>query len=263
MPDTLSSTVVYLVQQWHWRFIDHFTQTVEADDPRQDVQENPDRPGSFELGVYVRGPDEGGLPVKVFTDLDRAEAFCREQEQARRARTNPFRYGWGMDSRTSLDEGRLRDWLLDAGLTPPGHEGEERPEVIRKSWQAWWRQVRKGLTPQKQERLAQAVNNALAGVQYGQPDAPGPNDLAWLEGLFERMNEWTPEQRSALFMGMIGLVSSYPDNSGERQDNDIEEKWRDWWDHNRAAMTAYQREHVWQAMDKVRFFEVVELREGE
>src|SRR5262249_34332086 len=108
MSSSIARHTIYLVQQWHWRFNDHLTQTVEADDPRDDVRENPDRPGTFELGVYMRNPDEGGLPVRAFTDLDRAEAFCREQEQVRRARSNPFRYGWDMDSRTSLDEGRLR-----------------------------------------------------------------------------------------------------------------------------------------------------------
>src|SRR5438552_2276302 len=155
MPDTTSLPTVYLVQQFHWRVHDHYTHTeqLEPGDPRGDVRENPHRQGQFELVTWWRSPDESGVPVRAFADLDRADAYCREQEQARRARCNPFRYGWGMDSRTSLDEGRLRDWLLDAGLTPPGHEGEENPEVVRASWCDWWHKHRDSVSPKQQQAL--------------------------------------------------------------------------------------------------------------
>jgi len=41
----------------------------------------------------------------------------------------------------------------------------------------------------------------------------------------------------------------------------VEAKWRDWWDQNRETMSEHQRELVWEALDKVRFFEIVELEE--
>lgn len=34
--------------------------------------------------------------------------------------------------------------------------------------------------------------------------------------------------------------------------------WADWWDANAPHMTDYQRARVWQALDKLRFFEVIE-----
>jgi hypothetical protein len=230
MSDTISAGTVYLVQRWHWR------------------------PHEYLNGQFRRDPDEGGLPVRAFRDPACAEAFCRAQELARRASANPFRYGWGVEGRSSLDEGRLRDWLLDAGLTPPGDEGEEAPELIRASWQAWWGRNRDSLSEQKRGAIARALTGALAGQQEVEDGAVGLDDR------FARMDELTMQQRHDARMVLIGQTGNdYPAADGERDATAVETKWRRWWDDHCAAMTEYQRQMVWEALDRVRFFEVVAL----
>jgi hypothetical protein len=117
---------VYLVQKVRW----------ERD------WENPD-------WFYCEDP-ELGAPVKAFTDPNAAEAFRRGLERQERANRNPFQHGQELSELTSLPEGPLRDWLLDAGLTPPkaklnlavlsgwwGHHEEEMTELQRdKVWEA-------------------------------------------------------------------------------------------------------------------------------
>jgi hypothetical protein len=258
MPGGDGAKIVYLVQAWHWRVRDDDTVEALAGDPRQDVRPHPYREGEWQLVTYHRGPDEGGLPVRAFRDYARAEAFRREREQARREVTNPFRYGWGMDSRTSLDDGRLRDWLLDAGLEPPGQEGEVVPEKVRSAWRSWWQRQRGRLGAEGLKEVAGALNNALAGRGH----ADGPSDLAWLDDRLGRMDELTPMQRANFHVMLIGTpVKDYPSGDGEHDHYAVENKWRDWWDQHREAMSDWQRRQVWEALDKVRFFEVVELEE--
>ncbi len=96
-------------------------------------------------------PDpEAGAPVKAFTDRTAAEAFRQGLEREARVGRNPFQHGQELSDLTSLPEGPLRDWLLDAGLTPPkaklnltvlsgwwGHHEEELTELQRdKVWEA-------------------------------------------------------------------------------------------------------------------------------
>jgi hypothetical protein len=255
----MSGGKIYLVQRWDWRVLN--AEDVKAGDPRTDVLENPHEAGRWEIVTYNRSDDEGGIPVRAFRDRGAAEAFAREQEEARRAATNPFRYGWRMESRTSLDDGRLRDWLLDAELEPPGNKGEAVPEKVQAAWWKWWLRVRGRLTEQQQQTAARALNNALAGLPYGSTQvAEGPTDLASLDERFGRMDERTAGQRDAVRMGLIGVMwPAYPGRQGERDDNVIEEVWRKWWDRGQKRMSAYQRQKVWEALDRVRFFEVVEL----
>ena len=259
MPDT--PRTLFVVLRRHWRVNRELTESTPAGDTRQDVRPTPDNFGHYEIVVYQRQPDEGGFPVRAFRDYAKALAFCREQEQARRNSTNPFRYGWNLESRTSLDLGRLNDWLLDAGLTPPSARGEERPERIAKAWQSWWAEQRGLLDEGERKRLAGSIRNAKAGMWFGE-DSGGPTDLAWLDAEIGTVERWTPEQRAILRMGLIGAgLPRYPANHGERDHQVVETKWRDWWDVKRAEMTEYQRAQVWEALDKVRFYELVELEE--
>ncbi len=258
----VDTKTIYLVQKWHWRARDD-SETVGPDDPRADVQPRPYREGEWRLVTYQREPDEGGLPVRAFRDYARAEAFRREQEESRRSGTNPFRYGWNMVARTSLDEGRLRDWLLDAGLTPPGREGELKPKKVRAAWRAWWKKLSSRLKEKEQLAIAQALSKALAGQGEEDEGAAGQGDLAWLDDRLGRMDELTAEQRYNCWMGLIGLVTEWPARDGEQDYSVMEATWRDWWDREREAMTPYQRQQVWEALDKVRFFEIVELQKVE
>jgi hypothetical protein len=246
---------IYLVERWDWRVLEDYSDSelVEPNDPRPDVRPVPHSEGEFELVTYWRGNDEGGIPVRALTDYAQAEAFRREQEFARRSQTNPFRYGHDMNCRTSLDDGRLRDWLLDAGLTPPVPEGEEDPELVCLAWTIWWDAQRLRLGDQARLTIAKE----LAEVLKYPPDAV---DLAWLDEQMYHMEELTPSQRWELRWKFVGSgVSGYPDQDGERNESLVQKLWRDWWDKNYPTMTEYQRHQVWEALDKVRFFEIVEL----
>jgi hypothetical protein len=256
----MADGVIYLVQRLSWRVGSDGGEAVERDDPRPDVRDREGYSGEREIVVYHRGDDEGGEPVRAFRDYAQAEQFRREQEQGRRSRTNPFRYGGLVSQWTSLDEGRLRDWLLDAGLTPPGHQGEERPAVVKRAWARWWKKHRDKLTDEARAGLARALNNGRAGRGYGAPDVGGRDDLAWLDENFENMDALTADQRTHVRAGLFGCgLWDFPQNSGERDFERIANKWRDWWDANVVGMTELQRQQVWEALDKVRFYEVIEL----
>ncbi len=258
MPET--NEPIYVVLRRHWRVGGENAEEVPADDPRPDVRPCPYREGAFEIVTYVRDPGDGGYPVRAFRDYARAASYCREQELARRAATNPFRYGHNLESRTSLDLGRLCDWLLDAGLTPPGPKWEEKPERIRKAWQGWWKKVRQGLTERQRVSLAEAVRCALVERWFGPADDEGPTDLGWLDEQFAGVERWAVVRRAVLRLRLFGVgLQQYPAQAGERDHGRVEAKWRGWWDKHSPAMTEYQRAQVWEALEKVRFYEVVEL----
>lgn len=258
----MADSVIYLVQRLSWRVGNDSCDPVDSDDSRTDVRDRPGYPGEREIVVYHRDQDEGGFPVCAYRDYGKAEQFRRWKEQARRASTNPFRYGSLVHHWTSLDEGRLRDWLLDAGLTPPGHQGEEQPAVVRKAWIRWWHKHGPKLTEDLRLRVARALNNGLAGLSYGSGDAEGRTDREWLDEHFNYMDGLTADQRACVRGGLFMCrLADFPQNSGEHDFERIARKWRDWWDKHLNQMTALQREQVWEALDKVRFFEVVELAE--
>jgi hypothetical protein len=81
-------------------------------------------------GIYgwLRLP--GSVRVATFADADAAESERRRLEGEAQAVINPFRCGSSLTEQTSLDEGRLCDWLLDHGLTPPAAEGRD--------WVRWY-----------------------------------------------------------------------------------------------------------------------------
>ena len=117
---------VYLVQQVRWEH--HW--------------DNPE-------WLFCRDP-EVGAPVKAFTDRNAAEAFRLRLERQARSGRNPFQHGHELADLTALPEGPLRDWLLDAGLTPPkwklnpvalsgwwDHHAHQMTEIQRdKVWEA-------------------------------------------------------------------------------------------------------------------------------
>jgi len=108
-------------------------------------------PDAGEL-VYANGPDDDASPVKAFADLSRADAFCRERERERRERVNPFEHGRKLSDLTHFDAGRLCDWLLDAGLDPPG------PKVRIVGWRKWWADTRRGLSDYQRAKVWEALD---------------------------------------------------------------------------------------------------------
>jgi hypothetical protein len=72
----------------------------------------------------------GSVRVATFADAGAAEAQRQRLEAEARAVINPFRCGSFLAEQTSLDEGRLCDWLLDHGLTPPAPEARD--------WVRWY-----------------------------------------------------------------------------------------------------------------------------
>jgi hypothetical protein len=96
--------------------------------------------------VYVRLP--GSTRVASFADSDIADAECRRLEAVIRAAINPFACGQALHERTSFDEGRLRDWMLDAGLTPPEDGG----------WLTWWQSHQEGMTALQRDKVWEACD---------------------------------------------------------------------------------------------------------
>jgi hypothetical protein len=143
---------VYLVQQLAW----------EPDEQR--------------VGHFVRLGLEDGSPVKAFSDRARAEALCAELERDFRSGLNPFRYGRGLDDWTSLPPGLFRDWLLDAGLTPP--EVEQGVE----EWVRWWDREGGGLSDFQREKVWEAVDGVrfftVAALGHAPPGRRGGEGLA-------------------------------------------------------------------------------------
>jgi hypothetical protein len=120
---------VYLVQEVRW----------ERDD-----WENPE-------WLYCTDP-EAGAPVKAFTDANAAEKFRRGLERQARAGRNPFQHGRELAHLTSLPEGPLRDWLLDAGLTPP------KEELNVAVLSLWWEQHSEGMPELQRDKVWEALD---------------------------------------------------------------------------------------------------------
>lgn len=92
----------------------------------------------------------GSVRVACFQDAATAEADCRQCERTARAGVNPFTCGGpALHHLTSLDEGRLRDCLLDAGLDPP------EPDV---PWGQWWAEHSPAMTALQQAKVWQALD---------------------------------------------------------------------------------------------------------
>src|SRR2546421_312550 len=130
------------------------------------------------------------------------------------------RWHWRGNEHDTADGGA--DDLRPDGLPPPPRGGERRlggyPRAAGEG----------GL--KGRAAVARALNNALAGRGYGDGDAPGPTDLAWLDDRLGHMDGLTAEQRSNCWMGLLGVAGTdFPGRDGERDHYAVERKWRDWW----------------------------------
>jgi hypothetical protein len=93
----------------------------------------------------------GAERVAGFDDIGAADADCRRREEALRRQVNPFACGSALCYLSSLDEGRLRDWMLDAGLTPPEAEGLD-------AWPAWWERAAPAMTDLQRAKAWEALD---------------------------------------------------------------------------------------------------------
>src|SRR5262245_60248717 len=100
-------------------------------------------------GAMARLP--GSERVAGFDDIDEAEADCRRREEEGRQGVNPFACGGPLCYQSSLDEGRLRDWVIDAGLTPP-------PAGEKGGWRRWWDEHQEGMTDLQKSRVWEALD---------------------------------------------------------------------------------------------------------
>jgi hypothetical protein len=95
----------------------------------------------------------GATRLQSFPTFEEAEPDRRRREAEAREQVNPFLCGGpSLHSQTSLDEGRLHDWLLDAGMTPP------RPKKGGRDWAGWWRRGRKRLSELQREKVWGALD---------------------------------------------------------------------------------------------------------
>jgi hypothetical protein len=131
-------SVVYVVERLNWQFLQRGDQ---AHGEQSSVWEG-----------YLRLP--GSTRLRSFADYEEARRFLAEREEEVRARANPFACGGpALHYQTSLDEGRLHDWLLDAGVEPPA----PRPDGKR-DWRTWWDGVAPALSPEQRARCWQAFD---------------------------------------------------------------------------------------------------------
>ena len=101
--------------------------------------------------IYTYEPQEGAHPVKAFLEVDKAEAFCQEQEAEAWDGLNPFRYG-SREDWTDLAAGPLRDRLLDIGHAPPlGKFDAAR-------WRKWYDVASAGVTELQELEVRQALD---------------------------------------------------------------------------------------------------------
>jgi hypothetical protein len=119
-------------------------------------------------------------PVASFASFAEAQAECRRLERAARKSVNPFALGApALFYQTSLDSGRLSDWLLDHGVKPPA-----RPERGHTAWLAWWKAKNKGLSEAQRGAVWEALDNVRFYEASGWPAvAYAAVEVAWKVGV--------------------------------------------------------------------------------
>jgi hypothetical protein len=247
------------------------------------------------VGAWARLP--GSERVATFDTPEDAEADCRRREEEARKGRSPFACGTALCYQTSLDEGRLRDWLLDAGLEPP---------EAGTPWRQWWDEAEPNMTEVQRSRVwealdkvrffrvAEAPSRVMFMVaapywhyndeyHYTKPDGLTPykafRTREAAEAERERMEDgardvmemhpfqinglgdWSAvsslsQDEAAERVKALGLqppvVAPHPYSEGKEMRD-----WETWWDE--VEMTPSQCNGVWDLLDKVRFWEVIEV----
>jgi hypothetical protein len=124
-----------------------------------------------------RGADRGDflqlvgmLPEASFRTRAEADAEQARLEQAARERVNPFATGPAPHRQTSMPAGVLRDWLLDADITPPAAGADSA------AWRTWWQAEAKGWTAQQRAKAWEALDK----VRFYEVEALAAGELVFL-----------------------------------------------------------------------------------
>ena len=75
-----------------------------------------------------------------------------------------------------------------------------------------------------------------------------------------RMTDWSSLDADRLHDWVLDLGLTPPPRKGKGTEA---ARWRPWWDANEAKMTDLQRDRMWEALDRVRFYQVAELKPDE
>jgi hypothetical protein len=94
--------------------------------------------------------------VATFPDRAAAEAECRRLEAEAREGADPFLLGGpALWYQTSLDSGRLNDWLLDHDVPVP-----KKPPAGHQAWHRWWQRERGTLSERQRADVWEALDKA-------------------------------------------------------------------------------------------------------
>lgn len=236
----------------------------------------------------------GSQRVSCFDDAAEADTDCRRRESEARTGVNPFACGMAFCYLTSLDEGRLGDWVQDYGLTPPEQPGLE-------AWRDWWDVVEPTLNELQRVKVWEALDKVrffrvaevprrvlfvVAGAYWNYNDeyyyrhedgltpysayktreeaeaerlesediARDTMDLSPFEmnGLCN-WSEWSslPEEEAVARVEALGLPAPAQSHRKTRD-------WEEWWNAHQD-LDYEQEEAVWNLLDKIRFYDVVEV----
>ena len=234
---------------------------------------------------FIRLP--GATRVACFDDFAAAEADCRRREAEAQAGVNPFAFGGpALHYQTSLDDGRLRDWVMDAGLDPP----KPGPDC----WRVWWDRHSPAMSDLQKAKVWEALDKirffrvvegsarvAFMAVRvhwayndeffYRSADAVEPVRAFSTR---DKAEEYCRQQERKLrveynpfdinghewecwtSLSQVEFRRRVEALGLETPAGPYDYVWCDWWD---SRMTAAQRQGVWDLCDKAHFFEVTEV----
>jgi hypothetical protein len=266
----------FVVERFNWR-------------PYESLGYKPSAKEKRKKGSWARLP--GTERVACFARREEAEDDCRRREEEARQGINPFACGGALCYLSSFDAGRLNDWVLDAGLTPPGDAGD---------WREWWDKQSPKMTDLQKAKVWEALDKVrffrvasaprqiafmVAGAYWQYNDEyhyrednglrpykafrtreAAEKERAEMEEFARHDMDWHPFQINGLCnwsawsslpqeeaVARIKELGLPPPGRGHGKTLD----WENWWDE--IEMDYNQADEVWNLLDKNRFWEVIEV----
>jgi hypothetical protein len=109
----------------------------------------------------------GDTAVASFATNDEAVIDARRREEEARKQVNPFACGSALHYLTHLDEPRLRDWLMDAGIEPP-----EPKKDGKTNWAEWWKKQHRKLSAEQRAAVWEALDMVRFFTVAAEPARP-------------------------------------------------------------------------------------------